>query len=684
MILYDFTLKYKPMSERIDDKDTLNPEVEGKRFKEIVSYANDLLGKECGLDGSLSAQIVGGKTGEFEMVICCKQEKVSLDECTKWIENHFMNNFSINDANVSQIREISEKEFVRLIKRADKNGYCGGGYLFRHLGFDYHDNYSFSISEKFNALTYVSKEEIISKAEEIMADASLIEEIERIYSDENEHYYYGNPVHYRISVGKAEAAKDIIEILISALKANSRILGSRVNYIYDISESCYKEEELENVFRLNKGTAVAIEMTGTDEDHGVYASSYHEVIDGFEALVTKYQLYTLCFFIEVTSKPGFAKPLVAAVQEDIHIIDIKEGRGNKSKAIDYITRLSANTKFEADKDEIAKLLPKQKDYSASEVYETYNKWFSNSLKYKVYKSYLDCEKLVIKDKVITAKPYDELKNMIGLAEIKDLVDQIINASKIQKIRRDMGIDNYKSACHMIFTGNPGSAKTTVARLLSKILWEEGVLENGSFIECGRADLVGKYVGWTAKQVRSKFREAKGGILFIDEAYSLVDSSHSFGDEAINTIVQEMENHRDDVIVIFAGYPKKMEEFLQRNEGLRSRVAFHLNFPDYSPDEMVDILNLMAKKKNLKLDDGVNEKCRAIFKSACKNEEFGNGRFARNLLEQAMLKQSDRVIREAAGKKITKKALSVLLTDDFDVNAMKQYKKDTRTFGFADN
>ena len=125
---------------------------------------------------------------------------------------------------------------------------------------------------------------------------------------------------------------------------------------------------------------------------------------------------------------------------------------------------------------------------------------------------------------------------------------------------------------MIFTGNPGSAKTTVARLLSQILKKEGILDSGRFVEVGRADLIARYVGWTAKTVCEKFREAAGGVLFIDEAYSLVDDSNTFGDEAINTIVQEMENHRDDVIVIFAGYPEKMKVFLEKNEGLRSRIS----------------------------------------------------------------------------------------------------------------
>ena len=282
-----------------------------------------------------------------------------------------------------------------------------------------------------------------------------------------------------------------------------------------------------------------------------------------------------------------------------------------------------------------------------------------------------------------SEPYDELQKMIGLNEIKEVVDEIIDSARIQKLRSDMGMDSYKNSLHMVFTGNPGSAKTTVARLITQIFKKEGILGTGNYVECGRADLVGRYVGWTAKEVRRKFREARGGVLFIDEAYSLVDDSNSFGDEAINTIVQEMENHRDDVIVIFAGYPDKMKDFLAKNEGLRSRIAFHLDFPDYKADELVGILKLMAEQKGYKLNGQIETKCQEIFELAVKQEEFGNGRYARNLLEQAMMAQSRRITKEYRGKKISRKALITLKAEDFDVNASKQLQKDVKSrMGFA--
>jgi SpoVK/Ycf46/Vps4 family AAA+-type ATPase len=192
--------------------------------------------------------------------------------------------------------------------------------------------------------------------------------------------------------------------------------------------------------------------------------------------------------------------------------------------------------------------------------------------------------------------------------------------------------------------------------------EEKISTTGAFVECGRSDLVGKYVGWTAKIVKEKFKEASGGILFIDEAYSLLDDSNSFGAEAINTIVQEMENHRDDVLVIFAGYPDMMNDFIDSNAGLRSRIAFHVDFPDYDVDELNEILCVMAKDRGYRLNQGIRKKCRGIFADVVKEKNFGNGRYVRNLLDAAILHQAERLMR--TGQNITRQKAYCLTMEDF--------------------
>lgn len=243
----------------------------------------------------------------------------------------------------------------------------------------------------------------------------------------------------------------------------------------------------------------------------------------------------------------------------------------------------------------------------------------------------------------TAK--EELEAMIGLFSVKAVINKAIANYKLSKLCMERGIAKNKSSLHMVFTGNPGTAKTTVARLFAEIMKDEKVLSTGTFVEVGRADLVGDHVGATAKLVKRKFKEAQGGVLFVDEAYSLCDSyEHGFGDEAINTLVQEMENHRDDVIVIFAGYPKPMNEFLDRNPGMLSRIAFRIEFEDYSLDELCEITKLMLRQKQMMITDAAMDKLRSNYETAMQSNEYGNGRFVRKMLEEAEMNLAERILK----------------------------------------
>jgi len=270
--------------------------------------------------------------------------------------------------------------------------------------------------------------------------------------------------------------------------------------------------------------------------------------------------------------------------------------------------------------------------------------------------------------------------MIGLNDAKTVIKQAVDYFKAQKLFCDRGITENRPAMHMVFTGAPGTAKTTAARLFAKIMKDNDLLSVGKLIEVGRADLVARYVGWTAKTVQSKFIEAKGSVLFIDEAYSLLDDREGlFGDEAINTIVQEMENRRDDVVVIFAGYTDKMETFLQRNPGLRSRIAFHVPFADYNPEELIQILELIAENKSMHIDKNVKEKLLPILEAEKKQLDFGNGRFMRNLFEKACMKQAGRLLLKDVDN-LSKKELTTLTADDFE--APMKHREPVSKIGFA--
>lgn len=684
MIFYDFTIDYeKNVVEKTGGDVPFDEEDDKpKKWKEQVSDLNEQLGYECGLEGALSAAVVSGSEGNIHVAAACKIEQVALKKCKDFIVDKVASFWNAKNVRITDTREIDAKEFSSMAKRADNMDYLGNHYsLVREMGLDYFENSQFHAKERCldKMLTKIGA---VKKADMIMGDDTLYEELDRIFAPENKRKFYGHPVHYKLTTGTTESAMDIVRILVPALKKNGRLLGNRVIHIYDVDENCYDESDMDNLFEAARGNTVVIELAGSNTLHGNYASSYEQVVDYFDRLVKKFGMDTLCIFIESTEHPGFAQSLISKVHEAIDIIEIKEGCGDYDRALRYFMEISKKTDFPATEKEVRGLLPRKKLYTATEVYGAYQKWYGNGLKNKIYTSYKHCYAIKIPDDKKLSEPYKELQDMVGLTEIKKVVDQIIAMGKAKKLRSSMGMDTYKASLHMIFTGNPGSAKTTVARLIAQILKKEGVLDSGNFVECGRADLIARYVGWTAKEVRRKFYEARGGILFIDEAYSLVDDTQSFGDEAINTIVQEMENHREDVIVIFAGYPGKMQDFMNKNEGLRSRIAFHLNFPDYNASEMLEILHLQVTQKGYRLSDGVDEKCQDIFGKAVSEEEFGNGRFARNLLEQAMMKQSERIMAECKGKKVSRTKLMELRAEDFDVNISQRVKEKRNPIGFV--
>ena len=244
---------------------------------------------------------------------------------------------------------------------------------------------------------------------------------------------------------------------------------------------------------------------------------------------------------------------------------------------------------------------------------------------------------------------DKLDELIGLEDVKEQVRKI---SAFAKMKKDMEASSNKSlsmTMNMEFVGNPGTAKTTVARIIAGIFNEIGLLCSNELVEVGRADLVAKYEGQTASKVKEVFRRAKGKVLFIDEAYSLVENwEGAYGDEAIDTIVQEMENNREDIIVIFAGYPDKMKDFFSRNPGLRSRVPFSISFKDYSAEDMLKITEREASKRGLSISKEAKDKVLSICESAVGAPESGNGRFCRNLVENAVLGYASRVYGNTAG------------------------------------
>lgn len=285
----------------------------------------------------------------------------------------------------------------------------------------------------------------------------------------------------------------------------------------------------------------------------------------------------------------------------------------------------------------------------------------------------------LKEERITGTAKKELEEMIGLSSAKSVINKAMANYKLAKLCMERGIAKDRSSLHMVFTGNPGTAKTTVARLFAEIMKDEKVLSSGNFVEVGRADLVGDHVGSTAPLVKKKFKEAQGGVLFIDEAYSLCDNAeNSFGDEAINTLVQEMENHREDVIVIFAGYPEPMKKFLDRNPGMASRIAFQIEFEDYTTEELCEITKLMLSRKQMKITDEAMAKLRNQYDEVRTNDDYGNGRYVRKILEEAEMNLAQRVV-ELKESEITTELITTI--EVYDIPEVSKNHEKKQPIGF---
>ena len=246
----------------------------------------------------------------------------------------------------------------------------------------------------------------------------------------------------------------------------------------------------------------------------------------------------------------------------------------------------------------------------------------------------------------------ELDELVGLAPVKEYVFGLADNIQVQQRRAAAGFKTASLSMHMIFTGNPGTGKTTIARLVARYLKAIGALKGGQLIEVGRGDLVGRYTGHTAPLTNSVIESALGGVLFIDEAYSLYRGEQdSFGLEAIDTLVKGMEDHRDELVVILAGYTKEMESFLTANSGLASRFPNKIEFPDYTADELLDITTVLAKGKGYRLAESCTFPLLGYYKrrQALDSRTAGNGRLARNTLEKAIFNQSRRLVAEPAAE-----------------------------------
>ncbi len=579
--------------------------------------------------------------------------------------------------------EVTFKTFCNMLRSSDRNGYIydsdevleqfdldklSGGFGRRLL-----------FEEKI--LADRNRVSAYKDAEKFLATEALIPELDRIYAGGAKQKAVGHPVHYMIQTDDKEACEGICRVLLQSLYANNRLLNKRYSSLDVEPGENFSRTAYDSLYKSNSGGTVILKYLANDDAENNYADCGSDTIKELCNVMKKYKnlvLTVVCLPRECTK----SQDLFYENLGNISIVELKEEFVSGERAKRFLRGLAKDNEIRTDK-QLFEKLEEDRSYLAPDLRRIFDGWYNNKLKTSVYPQYKNIE--TVEDEVIKTVPkgsaYNELDQMIGLDEAKKVINQALNYRKAQKLFAEKGMKNDHPSMHMVFTGNPGTAKTTVARLFARIMKENNLLSKGYLIEVGRGDLVGKFVGWTAPTIQAKFKEAQGSVLFIDEAYSLVDDRNgSFGDEAINTIVQEMENHRDDVVVIFAGYPRKMEQFLQKNPGLRSRIAYHVPFEDYDTESLCEIAKLIAKQKGLEFTDEACDKLTSLFDIAKKENDFGNGRYARNVVEKAKIAQATRLLTMDLDT-ISSKDVARITADDIEFpQACKKQEK--KRIGFA--
>ena len=581
-------------------------------------------------------------------------------DCNKYIR---LLGIKINNI---RIEEVTLRSMDSLLSTASRNDFINSDdEILERFGIDClvgHRNYS-SYGESMIEIG-INKDKLIKNSNELLMEDTLTAEINRIYEVPASKNSSGHPVHYLIKTDNRDNRKAIYRTLLSALYANNRVKSKRYCFVDYDDTSSLPDGEYEALYRSCENGAIIVRYSTEESSGGQFAKSGENVISALCEFALRHRnkvLTVFCLPVEAEK----AHSVLLSNLNNTALIELREDIVTCERAIEYLKVMAKNYKIRTDKN----LFPVCKEgqlFTATELRVIFDKWYDKKLRNNIFPQYKEAE--TVKNELVKSKPcgsaYDELSEMIGLSKAKETIDQALNFYKAQKLFKNRNVCFNRPAMHMVFAGNPGTAKTTVARLFAQIMKENGLLSKGDLYEVGRSDLVGKYVGHTAPLVKQAFKKARGSVLFIDEAYSLVEKDGLYGDEAINTIVQEMENNRDDMIVIFAGYPKEMEKFLSKNPGLRSRIAFHIPFDDYSSNELCDIAKMIASSRGLSLSNDAVCKLDGIFTDARKNSDFGNGRYARNIIEKAQMAQTNRLLKGDIDS-INDEILSTITAEDIE-------------------
>jgi len=506
-------------------------------------------------------------------------------------------------------------------------------------------------------------DELLSDADEFNLPASYKEELLRIKQSKDTDKFVGHPAHYLIMSDNYQHRRMMVRGIISALYLKKRLLSRRYT-ILPLDQTVNAMPLIDNIYDIDKGATILLksEPERQEDDFRDNNISYDDICS-----TIKNNSFKTLTIISIDSCSTEVKDNFIEQLGGLALVTFTEDTYCRESAVAVLEGLNKQNDYDLSPELVASVLHSDKVYTYNDLFDMYNNWqhrYLNTTLFPEYQSFvLSCK---TEDDIAQTDAYKELQEMIGLTSAKRIISNAINYFKLQHEYKIRGIKFDRPAMHMVFTGNPGTAKTTVARLVARILKDNNILSVGKLFEVGRSDLVGKYVGHTAPLVKSRFEQARGSVLFIDEAYSLVDDRAGlYGDEAINTIVQEMENHRDETIVIFAGYKQEMENFVNRNPGLSSRIAFKVDFDDYDENELLQIAHHLAKKIGFTIDKDAEPRLLEVFAKARVNSAFGNGRYVRNLLDKAKLNLANRLVN-CDMSLVSDRDLTNLTAEDFVV------------------
>ena len=611
-----------------------------------------------------------GNRLQFDVIFKKSLDKVDMVEATA---QEFIKRLKKNFEQISR-KEISLDTLINDLHNADDEKFIEN---VNDIRTKYNINYGSRICFKEYMINkkFFSQDEMLNICNKKVPNEQLKEEIKRIYMP-RETDGFGVPVHYILNM-QEQAGQEAAKILVDSLHSNERMLRDKY-MVLNTSMLCHIGVdlflEISSAFDINDGGVVVISSNLEIDETNCY-SREQEVLEMI-CQVCKLANREITFIFQLYSLKNGQLNYIKNNLSDMSFVEVQDTSLRDEMARNFLEKLAKKYKIQ-ETQSLFKLIEPQKSYKAFELENIFKNWQKNymqTVQFPQYSMFVKEEKIVEKE-VSVNDGYHELNNLIGQENIKKIVTDFINYAKLQQVCKSENMKVMQFSRHMCFVGNPGTAKTTVARIIAKIMKEEGLLSNGRLIEVGRADIVSKFVGGTAPKVKELFKMAYGNVLFIDEAYSLCDGrDRLFGDEAINAIVQEMENNREDLVVIFAGYKDEMQRFLDRNSGLRSRIAFEVEFPDYSEDELIKIAEFHAKKMDIDISQ-CEEKIREIISLNKDDKNFGNGRFVRNILEKARMKQATRLVNENL---LHTSKMRELLPEDID---MPIKKADKFSFGF---